>query len=179
MTKPAPDQSAGWEGILDPNETILWQGRPDGSFELAPSMIFTGLFGLAFASFALFWMIGASMAGGIFWMFGLIHFSVGIGLVLGTIFGPSFVRRRSWYTLTDRRAFIARTLPMKGRSIKSYPITPNTMIEFKDGTLPSTFFASEIKRSGKGTKVVETGFERIEDARALLQMIRTIQKDPA
>ena len=40
----------GWEGILDKDETILWQGRPDGRFHVGGKGIAGGVFGLFFAA---------------------------------------------------------------------------------------------------------------------------------
>lgn len=175
--KPALDES--WDGILDTDETIIWQGRPDGSFAVTPGMISSGVFGLFFTGFAVFWMLMAAQAGGFFWTFGLIHFSVGLALLGGTVLGPSFMRRRTWYTLTNQRAFIAKTRPLVGRSLKSYPITPDTVIELQDGAPSSIMFATQRKRRGKTYRMVPVGFERIDDARHVLQLLRNIQKDQA
>ena len=56
----------GWDGILDEGEDIRWQGRPGTKVVWKIGHIFSVLFGLAFAGFALFWMIMASRAGGFF-----------------------------------------------------------------------------------------------------------------
>ena len=125
---------AGWEGILDKNEKILWQGRPDAKLRLRASKLVGVVFGLVFAGFALFWMIAASFAGGFFWMFGLLHFFVGLGVAAGALYGSSWRRKHSWYTLTDRRAFIATDMPFRGRSLKSYPITRDTILDFDGGS---------------------------------------------
>ena len=169
----------GWDGLLDEGEEILWQGRPDGRFVFKPSMVFTTLFGLAFAGFALFWMIMASAAGGGFWMFGLIHFTVGIGVMVGPLIGSMWMRRHTWYTLTERRAFIARDLPVMGRSLKSYPITAETVIDYQQNALDSIYFASQTKRTKNGTREVPIGFEQLDDGPQVLKLIRQIQRDPA
>lgn len=179
MKETALARDEGWDGILDTDETIIWQGRPDGSFVVTGGMITSGLFGLFFAGFAVFWMVIASQGGGFFWMFGLIHFGAGVALVAGTVLGPSFMRRRTWYTLTNQRAFIAKTRPFAGRSLKSYPINADTVIELRDGAPASIMFASQRKRQGKTHKMVPIGFERIDDARNVLQLLRNIQKDQA
>ncbi len=167
----------GWEGILDEGEDIIWQGRPDTAIHLKINNIFTFLFGLAFAGFALFWMIGASRAGGGFWMFGLLHFSVGIGLSFGAIFWDAYKRRHTWYTLSDRRAFIATNIPTKGRSLKSYPITDETVLEFNQDTLSTINFAEEWRRGNKGRRYsVNIGFERIGDGEKVYSLMRDIQK---
>ena len=168
--------SDGWAGILDDGETILWQGRPDGAMVLSARNALASLFGLAFAGFALFWMIMASRAGGGFWMFGLIHFSAGVGLAIGPIGYSAFRRRHTWYTLTDRRAFIATDMPITGKSLDSYPITDDTVLTFEEGPPDNLQFASRTKRTKNGTREVRLGFERIEQGREVYRMMRDIQE---
>ena len=166
----------GWEGILDTGEKILWQGRPDGKIVFRPANIATFLFGLVFAGFALFWMIMASAAGGFFWAFGLIHFSVGLGLSFGAIFWGVFVRRYTWYTLTDRRAFIATDMPISRRSLKSYPITDDTVLDFAPGSLASVWFYEKVRRNKNTSTRKKIGFERITDGEEVYRMFRDIQE---
>jgi len=167
---------AGWQSILDHGESILWQGRPSGKVTFKVTYVFTFLFGLAFAGFALFWMTMASQAGGAFWMFGLIHFSVGLGLAFLPPFWSAFVRRHTWYTLTDRRAFIATDKPFIGRKLKSYPITKDTSIEIIPGDLATVHFAQETRRTKNGSRQVDIGFEHIAEGDEVYRLIRDIQR---
>lgn len=170
----------GWEGILDAGERILWQGRPDGGFRFKPGNIATFVFGLLFAGFAVFWMVMASAAGGGFWMFGLIHFAVGIGLSFGAIFWGTYRRNRTWYTLSDRRAFIATDLPFRGKQLKSFPIDADTVLDYRQGRLAALYFASETRRGNKGRRyTVPVGFERLSDGDEVYRLIRDIQKGAA
>ena len=170
----APDDE--WEGILDPGEKVLWQGRPDPGITIRAANVLTLIFGLFFAGFALLWMILASTAGGLFWMFGLIHFSVGLGIAFGGIFWEPWKRRHTWYTLTDRRAFIARDMPLRGRTLKSYPITDQTRLEFRDGPPGSIMFDHEMRRRKNGHYRVDIGFERIAEASEVMRLMRQVQE---
>ncbi|MCH2094815.1 MAG: VTT domain-containing protein [Rhodobacteraceae bacterium] len=176
---PTPDQPDGWAGILDPDEHIVWQGRPDTKVVIRPGNIFLTLFGALFAGFALFWMVLASGAGGGMWMFGLIHFSVGLALMGGALFGGAYKRRYTWYTLTNRRAFIARNLPVLPRSLKSYPITAETRLEYVDDTPGTIWFAQEYRRTKNGHTKHRMGFERIPNARDVYARMRAIQRGEA
>ncbi len=169
----------GWEGILDQGEEIVWQGCPDGRVVWRAGNISTLLFGLFFAGFALFWMIMASSAGGFFWMFGLLHFFVGLSVAFGAIYWNALRRRRSWYTLTNKRAFIASTMPFVGKRLKSFPINVDTVLDFQDGDYASIYFATETKRTKNGTKSVGVGFERIQGGRAVYSKFREVQKNTA
>lgn len=166
----------GWDGILDEGEVVLWQGRPDASLVLGAANIVSGAFGLFFAGFALFWMVMAAQGGGFFWMFGLLHFGVGLSIALGPIFGGAFIRRRTWYTLTDKRAFVAIDLPVKGKSLDSYPINDNTTITFEEAGLSTIHFAKGRRYRGFKKRIGPIGFERIPDGRAVYRMIRDVQK---
>lgn len=170
---------SGWEGILDAGEDIRWQGRPDAAVDWKLSSIPAVLFGLAFSGFALFWMVMAASAGGAMWMFGLIHFTAGLSIGIGPVYWSAYRRRNTWYTLTGKRAIIATNLPMRGRTLKSYPITKDTMLGIDTNDPASITFATE-RRSGKnGSYEVKIGFERIADAQQVYGMIRDIQKEAA
>lgn len=170
---------AGWENLLDAGETIVWQGRPDAAVVFKASHIFTLLFGMAFSGFSVFWMAAASRGGGGFWMLGLIHFTAGIFVGIGPIFGGPYKRRHTWYTLTNKRAFIATNLPMRGRKLKSYPIIASTAISYEDNTVPSLYFASRTRRSNNRNREIPIGFERIEDGPEVMKLIRKIQQGNA
>ncbi len=169
---------SGWEGILDEDEEIRWQGQPDGAFHLdmrQPAGIVMGVF---FMGFSLFWINIASMGGGYFWMFGLLFFGMGFYNAIGVHFWKTYVRRTTHYTLTDKRAFIA-TQPLGKRSLKSYPITKDTPLEL-EGSYPVTItFASETRRGNKSSYEVKIGFERIYNSQKVYALMRDIQKEAA
>lgn len=172
----APPPPPGWEGILDPGERILWQGRPAPGIVLTAGNAFAFLFGLGFAGFALFWMIGAAKAGAGFWAFGLIHFSVGLGMAAGALLWAPYRRRYTWYTLSDQRAFIATEMPHKGKALNSYPVTPQTVLRLADGAPGNVWFAEETRRGKNRTYTVDIGFERIADADHVYRLMRDIQR---
>lgn len=166
----------GWEGILDDGEEILWQGRPDGAVRWKVGNFVTLIFGIFFAGFALFWMAMAAKGGGGMWMFGLIHFSAGIGIAFGPPFGSAYKRRHSWYTLTGNRAIIATDTPFRGRKLISYPITADTNLGFDNEPLATVTFAEEYRRGNKRSYTVDIGFEWIEDGAEVYGLMRDIQK---
>lgn len=166
----------GWEAYLDEDETILWQGGPVPGIVIKPANIATLVFGVAFAGFALFWMIMAAQAPGGFWSFGLIHFGVGIALAVGSFLWPAWRRRHTWYTLTDKRAFIATDLPVLGRKLKSYPINTGTVLEFDAADPATIIFHQETRRTKNGTRVIQIGFERISDGAEVYKLMRQVQR---
>ncbi len=168
-----------WEGILDTGEKVLWQGRPDTRIIVRARHVVSFVFGIAFAGFALFWMVMAAQGGGLFWMFGLLHFFVGLGVAVGGVVWSAWRRRHTWYTLTSRRAFIATDIPFKGRSLKSYPITASTVLDYDGGDPASIMFDHEMRRSKNGQYRVDVGFERIEGGAEVYRLMRTVQEGQA
>ena len=187
----------GWEGILAGGETILWQGQPDARIAWGDLLSFQSLFGLFFAGFSLFWIAAAAaMTGGtgrdgiegvfaFFPLFGIPFLLVGLYLVVGRIFWDAYVRGRTWYTLTNQAAFIAREIRGK-RSLKRYPFADMTSIDLRDDTPGSVYFAEEInvyrrssggrnglpRRTRSSTHRIPIGFRRIEDARRVYRLIQ-------
>jgi len=168
--------SVGWDEILENDEQILWQGRPNEKFRIKLSQIATLVFGLFFAGFAVFWMVMAAGIGGIFWMFGLLHFAVGLSISFGPIYWDNVQRRNSWYSLSDQRAFIATDMPFRGRRIKSFPITASTVLDFRRSEPPSIYFAHEIRQGKNSSTRIDIGFEGIPDAAEVFALMRGLQK---
>lgn len=184
LVEPAPPaipMPAGWEGILDPSETILWQGQPDGAVHFSARSLPEIGFGVIFAGFAVFWMSSAAAMGApiLFTAFGLPFVLVGLGVILRSNVLAAFRRRRSFYTLTSRRAIIATQMPWSGRSLKSYPITPANALELdEDGSLGTLTFHRENWRDSDGDRrSTSAGFERIPDGRHVLALMRKIQNE--
>lgn len=185
----------GWEGILEEGETILWQGRPVTGVRLQDFFSFPLIFGLFFTGFSLVWITMARMMTrgeefSIFPLFGLPFLLVGLYVSFGLPFGKDYVRKRSWYTLSDRKAYVATDL-FGRRRLKAVPYAEMNILELEDGSPGSVTFKREVsvshytRRSRNGgrsrrtqTTTTNTGFERIEDARAVYRMIAA-RREPA
>ncbi|MEM1302217.1 MAG: aspartate carbamoyltransferase catalytic subunit [Pseudomonadota bacterium] len=168
-----------WEGLLDADEQILWQGRPHDGFALHPNALVMIPFSLFFGGFSVVWMLGAAQGGGYFWTFGLLFFCVGAGMLIWAIAGDTIRRRGSYYSLSNKRAFVATNLPFQGKRLKSYRIDDETNLEFRDGDYPSVIFAKEVHRGKKSTYEVDIGFERIAEGRKVFALMRGLQNGEA
>lgn len=162
-------KGTGWDPYLEDGERILWQGHPRREFVLPGVKISAILFGMVFVGFSVFWMIGAAREGGFIWMFGLIFFFIGLGLVYRNVLEPTLRRWRTHYTLTDRRIFIATNMPFERRRLHDYRVTPTTPVELSyDGS--SSIWLGEGRTAG---------FSHIEDSDRVYQLIKNIQNRPA
>ena len=167
---------SGWEGILEPGEEILWQGRPDAAprwGDLKPRRV---LFGLFYAGFALFWM---AMAGGMVWggpmgggpfalfpLFGIPFLIVGLNVMGGHVIWDAFRRARTWYTVSDRRAFVATNL-FGLKRLKGVRVNADTPMELSGDVPPSLRVGPRM-----GDRVV---FEHVADARDAFRHLRAVQ----
>lgn len=170
-----------WAGILAPGETILWQGRPDTRPQWAaltrqrmvPAAVFTVV--------AVIWFVQAAALadrGGVAALMPLLALPfLGIGLyhLGGHVLWDAYRRGRTWYSLSNKRAFIATDLPFRGKRLKSYPITRETILSF-DGAEPGSIgFAFEPVPMKRGTRMRMVGFERIPDGNTVYALLRGVQ----
>lgn len=170
------DVPDGWQGILTPGERILWQGRPDARLALSRNGGGFMAFGLLFSGFAFVWMAIAALAGGWGWLIGIGHFALGMLIALGMPLLDRRRRRRTWYTLTDRRVLIATDIPPEGRKLESWPIAPDAPISLTGGRLPDILLATRAPGAPNGRWGRPLRLERLHDAptvAALMHAART------
>lgn len=176
---------AGWQGILDPGERILWQGQPARGLDFGRQSLREAAFGLPFLVFGLSWMTltwdavrEAPLPGILFPLIGLFITASGAWQVIGSVLWDAWLRGRTWYTLTDRRAFIA-TEAMGNRRLRDWPIDPETLLDY-DGGQPGTIWFAEAgprdRRFGRRRRV---GFERLPEARQVHALMRQVQRRQA
>lgn len=122
----------GWEGLLEPGEQILWQGRPGTGIRWAELRSVQSRIGLFLTLFMLVWLAGGTSmmdgAGDWAWLailvigvIGAVMLAAGLYLLVGRLVWDAWRRRHGWYTLTDRAAFVATDLRGK-RSLTRYGI---------------------------------------------------------
>ncbi|PWE26774.1 hypothetical protein C4N9_20260 [Pararhodobacter marinus] len=193
---------AGWEGILDEGEQILWQDRPDGRLRPGDFFGFKLVFAIFFTGFAVLWIAGArwmSPTDGfdLFPLFGVPFVLVGLYMMIGAPIWEAHVRRNTWYTLTDRAAFIATDLRGK-RKLERHGFEDMNALSLAEGNPGTVWFRRQTSsyttttphRSLPGPGVVPgmpggvggrhrrtrttttyKGFERITDARRVYGLL--------
>ena len=171
MTEAAP----GWESILRPGETLIWQGQPDGSLTLRPQDVVMVVFGFAFASVAVIWMQSTILLGGYFWLLGSIHLAIGLGIGFWGLFGATFLNRHTWYSLTSERVFIATELPLLGRRLREIYLNPSLRIDLIDGPLAEIRFVQEGFGVAPSDAALPDAFLRLKDGLHIYGEIRQAQ----
>lgn len=160
----------GWQGILEDGETILWQGRPEKGVRWLDGLRTNFVMGIVITCFALFWMYEAAKSGTLMWIFGMLFLLLGLKQLAEPTIIPAYIRSRSWYTLTNRRAIIATDMPVRGRQLNSVPITRETEVTFEPGDPGSIFFGPIYVARKQGN-----AFLLIHDAEAVMRLIREVQ----
>lgn len=176
-----------WDRQLAEGEEILWEGRPGFGFKLnlsalkslvivavaigfiAPQIFAANQFGAPIEELLEIPFIGSINVG--FFVIAALVWTV-IWFFMQTTTTPFFAR----YLLTNRRAFIAKTLLIK--RIKSYEITPFRPVEYDGRPKGSILFATEFRRADNGKKRdFPIGFMHIDDAESVYKHMVEIQRE--
>ena len=164
-----------WDGILEEGETILWQGRPDRLFAMNSDEFTMMAFGLAFSAFAIVFMGIGTASGSWFWLFGTVHFSVGIAVTIYAICRNTVARCYSYYTLTSRRAIIGLSYPWAKPRLRKIRITPSRKISTDHEHTVVFGPPGRSKRHPFPTRAPQ--FTRIDDAGKVFHLMQQIQKE--
>ncbi|MBY5931586.1 hypothetical protein KUV51_01135 [Tateyamaria omphalii] len=166
-----------WDTLLDPDERIVWQGQPSTRVQIEFNSVFEVLFMMVWGGIPLFAVIASPQS----LLLGVPALFLGIALYffIGQHFWAAFQRSRTFYTLTDKRAFIGHR-GLTGRKLDSFPITPDTNLQLKEGRRNAVWFsAREGKQMFSNRREKEIGFERLDDPRGVYQLLRSVQRGDA
>lgn len=158
------------DAVLEKNETVLWDGRPDTRLRFGLETMATGIFAMAMVlgCLGLATVIDRSSPG-VYWTIlgpGLI---LGLAVVLTFPILDSLKRARTRYRLTDQRIVIQR-----GNLNRSYPIPPAVQIQLR-GTAPQTITFGHDRRNRP------ISLERLDDAAEVYVRLRALaaERHPA
>jgi len=178
-----------WNGILAPGEEILWQGQPRSTIDWSGLLTPTTLGGVVFTGFSLFWMgmafamtagTGAPFPFNIFPVFGLPFLLVGLWMLGGRLVLDAWMRGRSWYTLTDQTAFIARDV-FGRKTLDSWPLRDIERITLEEGTPGSVIFHMShgtMRATPRNmTRIRALGFHQIDEAQHVYGLMRRARRE--
>lgn len=97
-------------GELESGERVLWSGRPDGSRWFCPQDAVLVPFSVIWSGIAISVELSSvqapSSGGGASWLTGMPFVLIGLYLLVGRVPVRRWIRRRTLYALTDRRALM-------------------------------------------------------------------------
>ena len=126
-------------------ERIVWTGQPDPRRFFARVDLFLVPFSLLWGSFALYWeasvlgWTGSPPAPPVMAAFGIPFVLLGLYFMVGRFIYQAWLKRRTMYALTNRRALILRDA--WGPSVDAIPLTPDLPI------------STSVRSDGSGTIV--------------------------
>lgn len=128
------------------NEYILWEGAPEKGLTFTSRDFVLLPFSLFWLAFSLFWEFSAIRSTGSLFMviWGLPFVGVGIYLLFGRFLQTAFLRRKTYYIITNQKLII-RT----GSKVKIYrsdDLPPMNIQLHKDGTGTILFWEAGYSR---------------------------------
>ncbi|WBU55989.1 hypothetical protein [Paracoccus sediminicola] len=163
----APGSSVvpGWQGLLQEDEQILWQGQPHAEFRIRFTEILRGVPGMIpvlIVSVLMYNFAKEHVLLALCPLFMLMNF---LRLMIEPVLTPAYQRSRSWYALTNHRAIVATHVPFKGRRVYTRAIDAGAPVELVQSDPPSVMFGLKPR----------VGFEFIPEAEKVMSMVREIQ----
>lgn len=161
-----------WTEVLEDGEQLLWQGRP-GIGIVVSFFHYTSIlaFVLSFANIYYFSERSEQHPLAVHLLF-IFYFL----LLAWSIVGPSFVRRRSKYAVTNKRALIAVHKPFARTQTTSYPAQDWTPLVLTDKPPSNLYFTSRetfaLRAANRHQKV---GFEQISDGNDVHKIMQDVQ----
>lgn len=174
MTLLPADVRARAQGELEPGEHVVWVGQPVPRLAARGAWVIS-VFAVPWTAFAVFWMVGASHAAGLFGLFGIPFVAIGIAM----FFAPAWMRRAAAgtvYLLTERRAVIVRpALLGTTTTVRSYRpagLGAMTRRERSDGSGDLIFEQYTTRDSDGDRRTTRYGFMAVERVRELERLVQ-------
>jgi hypothetical protein len=166
----------GWEEIFEPDEVLLWQGRPDPAFAWQKRHILPIILGLSVACLGIIWIFFTELGNGYTVIMGIVLLCLSGFLIIAPPVMAQMVRKASWYSLSNKRGFIAMHRPNLGRKLNAYEIDPDYPIKFDGNDLATINFAIAPRVNGNRADLMKVNFDLIEDGRKVYDLMRDIQE---
>lgn len=173
--------SDGWDAYLDPDERIVWEGKPTiRLFLLRGIDAFLIPFATIWTLIVVSAFLGSLGATGIMAIVPLLFLLVGLYFLIGRFFHDQYVRGRTIYALTNKRAFIARHA--FGRSLQEQPVDAKLQTSFRGRRAGRVMFGPPASLfgpmagfaiwSGDDGSFTFRGLENAEEVCALVQKVK-------
>lgn len=176
--------NVGWAPYLDPDEALLWEGRPS----TRPFLFRT--IDILLVPFSIVWcgatvvVVVAAVADGsiLIVLSSLLFLALGIYLLVGRFLVDAYLRRHTAYAVTSKRALILRS--GMSRRLRDTPITASTPTSASPGRRGSFTFdpvpsgllgylAVWNLWSGQDANFT---FRAIDDADKVYKLVRQVQR---
>lgn len=164
---------------LTPGESVLWKGRPEKGHWFTSQDIFMIPFSIMWCGFAIFWETTAIMSGApvFFCLWGIPFVCVGLYLVVGRFFWSAYMRKRTFYVITNKKIIRLRGKRIDMLDGKTMP--PMHMTANADGSGTIRFGQETYYRRGR-TNSIEPSLlftlENIPNVAGVHQIISNMER---
>ncbi len=164
-----------WDDILDSDESIVWQGRPDDGLQNEYHSMLAPIVYLAMTAGGAWMLLQTYDQVGLPRLFAIAWFGLCLYALVGVHFVKAFQRRFTHYALTNKRAFVV-TSALGWKRQKSFPITNTTKLELVErNQISDLYFATKTVQQGDGFGEKEVGFERLANGREVFALMSKVQ----
>jgi hypothetical protein len=172
---------------LQPDERLLWAGRPNAGRLFTLIDLYLVPFSLLWGGFAIFWealVVSSALSRGnpgdiVPILFGLIFVAIGLYMIFGRFIVKRYTRRHTYYAVTDRRVFVVSTALRRTVRSASLKRLPGLELSTGRGTRGTVTFG---RWGGLSGMYVNTGldwgwgqrplvFYDLDDARAVYELV--------
>jgi hypothetical protein len=170
---------------LGPGEALLWSGQPRKGivFRLSDAAMIP--FSLLWGGFAIFWEVAVITSGAPFMtIWGIPFVVIGLHMIFGRFFLDAKQRDKTYYGVTNERAIIVSGLFSKKVTSLNLRTISNISLEQKSDGSGTITFGPANSRPWWNTSAswplsrqpIEPGFEMIQDAKKVDEIIRRAQR---
>jgi hypothetical protein len=188
--KPLPYATAIAE-CLDPAEQVRWVGQPRqgiflrvGDLGMFPFSLFWGGFAIVWETIAIRSILFGNGAPAfikfLFPLWGIPFVIIGLYIMIGRFFVDSWLRRRTWYAITDRRVLILTVGAT--RRLSSFDLRTLSEVNFQqhsDGTgsiaFGPTLYVSRNRRGFNFPGTQRNQFDHTPEAADAYRILREVQ----
>ena len=163
-----------WDDILDPGETIEWQGSPTGKIRSEFNSVFEFVFMVIWGGIPTAIIIGNPAAALL--VVPTLFMGVALWYFIGQHIWGAYKRSNTFYTLTDQRLFIATSI-FGNRKLNNIPISQDLELELDDQP-GGNVWINDKKTTGTyvNGKRKKRGLEQLADPRKAYAMLRDVQR---
>ena len=139
------DLDSALRGYLQTGEHLKWTGAPAQGLRTSPQDLFLIPFSLLWGGFAIFWEVTAMAAAHTapaFPLFGIPFVVFGLYFIAGRFFVDAWVRSRTVYAVTDRRALLLRQV--FSETLNAVPLDQNVRLRAEQNGRGSIEFGQPI-----------------------------------
>ncbi len=166
-----------WNPILEPDEETIWQGGPVSSFALGrPDTDPFGL-GIFVIVAGLIWIFDEFPENSLEQALKYLPFIIGCAITIAALIAVTYRRNRTWYSLSNKRAFIGTDIPLQKRRLKSYSLISEYPLKLIDHDPGTVLFAKEFVDGGEDNfdRWDSVGFEHIPNPQHVYRLIQEIR----